>query len=327
MWSYTTLNRREQAALRQLTVFAGGCALDAARAVIDLADDAAALPAALASLVARQLVRAETVADGTARFRLPDVVREFAADVAVAEGDAAAARDRHATFFRDLAEMTDPALRGTEQRRALDRLARDDDNLRAALGWSIAVGEADTALRLAGALWHFWELRLIAPGWYGIANVKWLTRIEVRDQRYEGNFMAREYVTMRQEERDGETVWTFSSVGHDRLKSAPAKVTQQGGDYAIMGAAWGAPIASVEVSIDQGPWRPATLLAHDQASPFTWSFWTFDWGAPAPGEHAIASRAIAADGAVQPAPDDPLLAGKKTYWESNGQITRRVRIA
>ena len=44
-------------------------------------------------------------------------------------------------------------------------------------------------------------VRLIAPGWYGVANVKWLTRIEVRDQRHAGNFMARDYVTIREEHR------------------------------------------------------------------------------------------------------------------------------
>src|SRR5690348_3417404 len=54
---------------------------------------------------------------------------------------------------------------------------------------------------------HGFPLRLIAPGWYGIANVKWLTRIEVRAQRWAGNFMAHDYVTIREETRDGETVW------------------------------------------------------------------------------------------------------------------------
>jgi DMSO/TMAO reductase YedYZ molybdopterin-dependent catalytic subunit len=175
---------------------------------------------------------------------------------------------------------------------------------------------------------HGFPLRLIAPGWYGIANVKWLNRIEVRDSRYQGNFMARDYVTIREEERDGETVWTFTSVTHNRLKSAPAKVTKQGDDYQIMGAAWGAPIEQVEVRIDAGSWQPATLLTDDgDDSAFTWTFWTFDWGTPTPGEHTVTSRAIANDGAVQPAPDDPLLAGKKTFWESNGQITRHVNIS
>ena len=107
---------------------------------------------------------------------------------------------------------------------------------------------------------HGFPVRLIAPGWYGVANVKWLTRIEVMDHRYAGRFMARDYVSIREEQRDGETVWTFTTVSHDRLKSAPAKVTRRGNRYTIMGAAWGAPIAAVEVRIDDGPWMPATLV-------------------------------------------------------------------
>ena len=104
---------------------------------------------------------------------------------------------------------------------------------------------------------HGFPVRLIAPGWYGVANVKWLTRIEVMDQRFAGRFMARDYVTIREQVRDGQTVWTFNTVRHDRLKSAPAKVTRRRGRYSIMGAAWGAPIAEVEVQIDDGPWMTA----------------------------------------------------------------------
>ncbi len=172
---------------------------------------------------------------------------------------------------------------------------------------------------------HGYPLRLIAPGWYGVANVKWLTRIEVIDRRYQGFFMARDYVTIREEERAGETAWTFTSVTRDRLKSAPAKVTMVDGQYSIMGAAWGAPIAGVDVRIDDGPWRAATLT-EGEGSEYAWVFWTFDWDA-ASGEHTVTSRATDADGNVQPAPDDPLIADKATYWESNGHITRRIRIA
>ena len=72
-------------------------------------------------------------------------------------------------------------------------------------------------------------VRLIAPGWYGVANVKWLTRIEVRDQRHAGKFMARDYVTIREEHRGSSNPFrTFSTVRHFRLKSAPAKVVHQG---------------------------------------------------------------------------------------------------
>ncbi len=173
---------------------------------------------------------------------------------------------------------------------------------------------------------HGYPLRLIAPGWYGVANVKWLTRIEVRDARYQGNFMARDYVTIREEERDGETVWTFTSVSHNRLKSAPAKVTMMDDAYTIMGAAWGAEIAGVDVQIDDGEWSAATLTEGEREKN-AWVFWTFDWDSPEPGEHTVTSRATDVDGNVQPAPDDPLLAGKTTYWESNGHITRRVMIA
>lgn len=173
---------------------------------------------------------------------------------------------------------------------------------------------------------HGFPARIIAPGWYGSMNAKWLTRIEVRDSRYQGNFMARDFVTIREEHIDGQSVWTFTSVRHDRLKSAPAKVVKSDNNYVIHGAAWGAPISGVEVRIDDGAWQPATLT-EGAGSEFAWTFWTFDWGAPPAGEHAITSRAIDASGATQPAPDDAFLAGKTTFYESNGQITRRVAIA
>jgi DMSO/TMAO reductase YedYZ molybdopterin-dependent catalytic subunit len=174
-------------------------------------------------------------------------------------------------------------------------------------------------------------LRLIAPGWYGVANVKWLTRIEVTDHRYAGRFMARDYVQIREEERDGQTLWTFATVSHERLKSAPAKVTRVGSRYFVVGVAWGAPIARVEVRIDSGPWIAATLLGEPprgrKSRGYAWRFWAFDWGTPSPGEHQVTSRAFDVDGNVQPAPDDPFLASKRTYWERNGHITRRVLIS
>ncbi len=168
-------------------------------------------------------------------------------------------------------------------------------------------------------------LRLIAPGWFGIANVKWLKRIEVRDTRFMGRFMARDYVTIREERRNGETVWTETSVGRALLKSVPAKVTRKDGRYRIFGAAWGSPIARVEVRIDEGPWVPAVIDSGEQAE-FAWTMWFLDWENPTPGEHAITSRAVDAAGQIQPSMDDPWIANKRTYWESNGQITRRIRI-
>jgi hypothetical protein len=165
--------------------------------------------------------------------------------------------------------------------------------------------------------------------------------------------MAREYVTICEEQRDGQTIWTSTTVSHDRLKSAPAKVTRRQNRYSIMGAAWGAPIAAVQVQIDDGPWMAARLESPAPIAPadvqiddglwaatrleshalhrkrsrgYAWRFWTFEWGTPASGEHIIRSRAFDVDRNVQPAPNDPLLASKRTYWASKGEITRRVGI-
>ena len=66
------------------------------------------------------------------------------------------------------------------------------------------------------------------------------------DHRYAGRFMARDYVSIREEHRNGQTLWTFTTVGHDRLKSAPAKVTRIGTRYLVLGAAWGAPVVAVQ---------------------------------------------------------------------------------
>ena len=172
---------------------------------------------------------------------------------------------------------------------------------------------------------HGAPMRLIAPGWFGVANVKWLRRIEVRHTRFLNRFMGRDYVTVREEQRDGETVVVESSVGRGLLKSAPARVTLNNGHYRIVGMAWGpTPIAAVEVRVDSGPWMKATFAEPDK-SPYAWRFWQLDWSAT-PGEHTITSRAIDAAGNVQPAMDDPIIANKKTYWESNGQVTRHVHI-
>ncbi len=170
-------------------------------------------------------------------------------------------------------------------------------------------------------------LRLIAPGWYGIANVKWLKRIEVRDRRFESLLMGRNYVTIREEKHDGETVWAETSVGRARLKSAPARVAKGDSGYRIEGVAWGAPIAKVEVKIDDGPWQPATIDETDPGGDFAWKAWSYDWQSPTPGEHTVTSRATDTSGQVQPAMDDPSIANKHTYWESNGQVTRQIDIS
>jgi len=175
---------------------------------------------------------------------------------------------------------------------------------------------------------HGFPLRLIVPGWYGIAWVKWLTTLEVRDRRLMNRFMARDYVTVRGIQNGNAIQWKETSVGPMNIKSLVARVIQKkDGSATVQGAAWtdGTPLKSVELKIDDGPWLPATLDTQHRAR-YSWTFWTFDWKNPRPGEHTLVSRATDEKGRIQPAADDPAIKLKKTYWEANGQYPRRVRV-
>jgi DMSO/TMAO reductase YedYZ molybdopterin-dependent catalytic subunit len=175
---------------------------------------------------------------------------------------------------------------------------------------------------------HGAPLRLVVPGWYGVAWVKWLTRIEVHDRAFLSRFMGRDYVTIRGEKQGDKTIWRETSVGRMNLKSVAARVIKRkDGSYRVMGAAWsdGTPIQRVEMKVDDRSWMPANLVKSN-APPYCWVFWTFDWKDVQPGEHTVASRATDARGRVQPAPEDPSITMKKTYWEANQQAVRKIKI-
>jgi DMSO/TMAO reductase YedYZ molybdopterin-dependent catalytic subunit len=176
-------------------------------------------------------------------------------------------------------------------------------------------------------------LRLIMPGWYGIANVKWLRRIEVRNRRYMGRFMGRDYVTLRGERKDGEVVFVETSVARMNLKSIIAKVTRrQTRDGAVparaYGAVWsdGTDVAKVEVKLDDGPWKPARLDAEPR-SKYSWTFFSIELGALQPGKHVVVSRAGDVNGRIQPTAQDDEIALKKTYWEAYQQVPREFELA
>jgi DMSO/TMAO reductase YedYZ molybdopterin-dependent catalytic subunit len=173
---------------------------------------------------------------------------------------------------------------------------------------------------------HGFPVRLLAPGWYGVANVKWLRRIELLDTAYAGRFMAREYVTQRTMVQDGQESVRFTLVGRSRIKSAPARIVRGARGYRVEGVAWHAPIDRVEVRIDGDPWREAYLVGEPGLEGFAWQRWGYDLGAWSAGQHTVTARAIDRAGNVQPAPTDPVIANKLTFWESNGQITRTVII-
>ena len=172
-------------------------------------------------------------------------------------------------------------------------------------------------------------VRLMMPGWYGVANVKWLAEVHVQEERYLGNFQARWYRTLRGvggtgEDNDPQTQWVENEVTRMHLKSAIARVRKSGDSYQVLGFVLnnGKPIKSVEVQIDNGPWQKATL---DHANTqYSWKLFTYRWQGAAPGEHTLVSRAMDADGTEQPTAAD--LKRKKTFLEDNAQFPRKVMI-
>jgi len=170
-WSHDLLTEPERALLRRLAVFAGGWTLEAAEAVggdCDVLD-------LLTRLVDKSLVVADRAPGDETRYRSLETIRQYARDKLfdAPGGESAAARDRHLAYYLRLAEDAAPRLLGPDESRWLERLATEQDNLRAALEWALesdtpsnsrpggepgaggARGEA--ALRLAGALLWFWE--------------------------------------------------------------------------------------------------------------------------------------------------------------------------
>lgn len=175
---------------------------------------------------------------------------------------------------------------------------------------------------------HGGPLRLVVPGWYGVAWVKWMNRIEVQDRRYMGRFMGRDYVTIRGEQRGDQVIWREMSVGRMNLKSIVARVTRLAdGTIRIAGAVWndGTPLRSVELKIDSEDWTKVRTT-EGANEPHCWKFWTYDWKNAPAGEHTLVSRASDARGVTQPAADDPEIAMKRTYWEAFQQTPRRIRL-
>jgi DMSO/TMAO reductase YedYZ molybdopterin-dependent catalytic subunit len=176
---------------------------------------------------------------------------------------------------------------------------------------------------------HGYPLRLVMPGWYGVAHVKWLTRIEVIDRRYEGRHMARNYQSLRAVQSNGETFWLDTSISRTNLKSVIARVTRRRTgstfQHTIHGAAWGgaARIDRVEVRIDGGAWRSAAIGKRGPDS--AWLLWSLEWNDAAPGPHTLVSRALNARGEIQPTRDE-LRAKLISNREDNSQWPRKVVI-
>jgi len=158
-WSYDLLSAPEQQLFRHLSVFAGGASLEAIAAVCgESSKDHDVLLARLASLVDQSLVRQEAQRDEP-RYQLLMTLQAFGVMRLLEHGEYDLVRRRHALYFLHLAEQAEGGLSGGQQRTWVDRLGREHDNLRAALQWALDADEPLLGLRLAGALWRFWDIR------------------------------------------------------------------------------------------------------------------------------------------------------------------------
>lgn len=158
-WSYDLLDQDERALLRRLSIFAGGCTLEAAEMVC--ATDGIAPDAVLDllfQLVDKSLVVVEDVG-GEPRCRLLEPIRQYAAQRLKQAAEADVIRERHLNWCVGLAEESERALRGSTQHEWLSRMECEHDNVRAAMSWVGSSGDAEEGLRLAAPLWRFWFTR------------------------------------------------------------------------------------------------------------------------------------------------------------------------
>ena len=171
---------------------------------------------------------------------------------------------------------------------------------------------------------HGAPLRLVVPGWFGMASVKWLERIELLDRPFDGYQQATGYKYKKREGEEG------APVRHMKVKSliAPPGVPDwysgrrllEAGRVTIAGRAWSTvPVKRLEFAVD-GQWRDAQL--EGCAHRYAWQRWHCEWDAT-PGEHELACRATDAQGAVQPEEADWNIGGMGNNAVHRIQVTVR----
>jgi predicted ATPase/transcriptional regulator with XRE-family HTH domain len=164
--SWNLLSEAERDVMMRLSVFRGGCGLEAAEQV------AGASLLRLAGLVDKSLVRLNTAGC----YEMHELLRQFAADKLMKSGQAKQTRHRHLWHYLSLAEQIQPNLFGSNQIPAWDRIEMEHDNMRAALDWADHTGSIEGGLRLAGALGWFWNRRV-----HWVEGREWLIRFLAAD--------------------------------------------------------------------------------------------------------------------------------------------------
>jgi DMSO/TMAO reductase YedYZ molybdopterin-dependent catalytic subunit len=173
---------------------------------------------------------------------------------------------------------------------------------------------------------HGFPLRLVVPGWYGMTNVKWLSRIEFLDEPFAGYQQSWSYRVRQSEDEEGVPLGRMQPRSLLVPPGIPEFLsrdrTVEAGEVAVEGRAWSglAPIASVEVSDDGGStWASAEL--EPPGEPWAWRGWSYRWDAE-PGEHLLCSRARDEAGNEQPVEPPWNLGG----YANNSLQTVRVTV-
>lgn len=158
---------------------------------------------------------------------------------------------------------------------------------------------------------HGYPLRLIVPGWYGMAWVKWLKKITVISMRFRGPFQAIDYNYYPDKESDrGKHPVTYKNVNSTIVNPLNLSNIDEK-KHRIEGIAWTGKgnVTQVEISTDKGNiWRKTDLIKYPD-QPFAWTYWYYDWLPSKKGEYTILSRARDSCGRIQPL---------EPYWNRKG---------
>lgn len=157
---------------------------------------------------------------------------------------------------------------------------------------------------------HGYPARLVVPGWYGVASVKWLRAIRVVNERFRGFFQGTKYTVKRRSARGvSEDVVGIMLPKSEITNPRPgSKVSLR--PRLVEGVAWAGPetVAAVELSCDGGEsWKRAELVGPQRE--YTWTHWRVEWDPPKEGSYRLLARAISASGEIQPSRHNPLHGG------------------
>ncbi len=160
-WSYRLLSADEQSLYAHLGVFSGGFTLEAAQAIWSTSSRAAStsiIIELLASLIDKSMLQRQTTINNEPRFSLLEILRNYALERLRVSGQEETARRRHLYYYRDFVEALEAEGGAAITPAWLHRLDVEHNNLRTALRWAIDSGDYESALRIAGAIWRFWQI-------------------------------------------------------------------------------------------------------------------------------------------------------------------------